>query len=98
METGGNTLIASRASPSAPGHGFSSLDDATASRSTVLASLIYCEEHVELPPDVDISDLRKWEKLLPEKAPDMSPEELFHALKVCLKDIHTACSWHVVCL
>lgn len=58
------------------------LGDDTATRSTVLSTFMDCEGVVELPCGLGMSELRAWEELPPEQAPELSSGELFEALKV----------------
>lgn len=76
------TFIVPRGCAKAPAYLCTPLDDAMASRSPVLASLMSFEGITELPPEIVMSDLQTWAELRQEEAPEMSTEQLYHALKV----------------
>lgn len=58
------------------------VQDAMASRSSVMSTLMDCEGVVELPAGVEVSDVLTWAETQPEDAATLSTNTLSHALKV----------------
>lgn len=60
------------------------VDESMANRSSVLESLMECNGRANLLEGVEVSDYLTWAEMKPKEAPNVSTEQLMHALKVIL--------------